>query len=109
MDGREPLLVLSAREALTAEALFERMFPADDHGPGAREIGVIPYLDRSLAGAYREYVSTYRNGLAMLDRMSQDRFGVRFADADEEAQDRLLIDLEQGEIPDWILPDQGAF
>src|SRR5688500_549966 len=45
----EPLLALSAREARTAEAAFERMFPADEHGPGAREIGVVRYLDRALA------------------------------------------------------------
>ena len=77
----EPLLALSAREALTAEAVFERMFPADESGPGAREIGVVNYLDRALAGAYREHLPVYRNGLALLDRVSQARFGVGFASA----------------------------
>ena len=47
MDESEPLLALTAREASTAAAVFERMFPADDHGPGAREIGVVTYLDRA--------------------------------------------------------------
>ena len=105
----EALLVLSAREALTAEAVFERMFPADEHGPGAREIGVVTYLDRALAGAYREHLPVYRNGLALLDSASQARFGVRFASAEEPAQDDLIGDLERGEIPGWVVPDQGSF
>ena len=48
------------------------MFPADEYGPGAREIGVVTYLDRALAGAYREHLPAYRNGLALLDSASQD-------------------------------------
>ena len=109
MAEPEPLLCLSAREALTAEAVFERMFPANDHGPGAREIGVVTYLDRALAGAYRDHLPVYRNGLALLDGVSQARFGVRFASAAEPAQDELISDLERGEIPGWVVPDQGSF
>ena len=84
----EPLLALSAREALTAEAVFERMFPADESGPGAFEIGVVNYLDRALAGTYREHLPIYRNGLALLDRVSQARFGLGFANASASAQDQ---------------------
>src|ERR671911_1425639 len=101
----EALLALSAREALTAEALFERLFPADEYGPGAREIGVVSYLDQALAGAYREYLPDYRNGLALFDSVSQARFGERFADAAEPAQDDLIGELERGEIPGWLVPD----
>ena len=65
------MLVLSSREAFTAEAVFERMFPANEDGPGAREIGVVTYLDWALAGEYREHLPAYRNGLALLDSASQ--------------------------------------
>ena len=109
MAESEALLALSAREAQTAEALFERLFPADEYGSGAREIGVVSYLDRALAGAYREYLPVYRNGLALLDRVSQARFGVRFASAPSADQDGLLADLELGGIPGWVLPDQASF
>src|SRR5215211_2060575 len=61
MRSPEPLLALSVHEALTTGAAFERMFPADDRGPGAREIGVVSYLDRALAGTYSEHLSDYRN------------------------------------------------
>jgi gluconate 2-dehydrogenase alpha chain len=105
----EALLALSTREALTTEAVFERLFPADEYGPGAREIGVVTYLDRALAGAYREQLPVYRIGLALLDSASQTRFGVRFASAADGEQDELIGDLERGEIPGWVIPDQGSF
>ena len=91
------------------EAVFERMFPDDEHGPGAPEIGVVTYIDRALAGAYREQLPVYRNGLALLDSTSQAKFGVRFASASAAEQDGLLTDLERGEISGWVLPDQASF
>ncbi len=109
MTEREPLLALSAREALTAEAMFERMFPADECGPGARDIGVVGYLDRALTGAYREDLPVYRNGLARLDSVSQARFGVRFASAAERERDELIGELERGAIAGWGVPDQTSF
>jgi gluconate 2-dehydrogenase alpha chain len=45
---------LSRYEARTAAEIFERLFPADEHGPGAAAIGVLTYVDRALAGAYRD-------------------------------------------------------
>jgi hypothetical protein len=50
------LVTFNRREACTAAALFERMFPADENGAGATEIGVVAYLDGSLAGAYADKV-----------------------------------------------------
>jgi gluconate 2-dehydrogenase alpha chain len=109
LDEPEPLLALSAAEASTAAAVFQRMFPVDEQDPGAREIGVVTYLDRALAGAYREYTSIYRTGLALLDSVSQDRYGVVFANATESAQDQLISDLERRAIPGWVVPDQESF
>jgi hypothetical protein len=62
------LVTLNPHEARSAAALFERMFPADENGAGATEIGVVAYLDGSLAGAYADKVEPYRLGLAALDR-----------------------------------------
>ena len=62
------LVTLNPHEARTAEALFDRMFPADENGPGASGVGVVSYLDGALAGAYADKVETYRVGLVALDR-----------------------------------------
>ena len=43
---------LSLAEAATLEPFFERLFPADENGPGASSIGVLAYLDRALSGPY---------------------------------------------------------
>ena len=109
MDAPEALLALTAREAQIADAVFERMFPADENGPGARDIGVTTYLDRALAGAYRDRVGTYRQGLAMLNRASEDRFGVGFAEASSGDQDALLGELETGRVAGWETPEQRPF
>jgi gluconate 2-dehydrogenase alpha chain len=109
LDEPESLLALSAAEALCVAAVFDRMFPSDEQDPGAREIGACTYLDRALAGAYREYLPVYRNGLALLDSVSRARYDVSFASAAESAQDDLIDDLERGTIPDWMVPDQSSF
>ena len=109
MGESEPFLALTPREAETAAAVFERMFPADENGPGAREIGVVTYLDRALAGAYREHLPAYRAGLALLDAVSRLRFGKAFADAGPAEQDALLAELERGAIAGWTLPEQVPF
>jgi gluconate 2-dehydrogenase alpha chain len=109
LTERGALLVLDPREAVTAEAIFARMFPADERSPGAREIGVVAYLDGALASAERDHLPAYRVGLAMLDAASQARYGQTFTATTVENQDALLRDLERGDIPDWTHPDQRSF
>jgi len=103
------LVTLNTHEARTAAAIFERLFPADENGPGADEIGVLDYVDRALAGAYHDKVETYRIGLATLDRVARERHGPHFADCDPEQQDGLLTGLERGELPDFKTPPQQSF
>ena len=82
MEGRSTaLMTLNPREARTAAAVFERLFPADQHGPGAIEIGVLAYVDQALAGAYRDKVEAYRLGLAALDRAARRRYEACFPTA----------------------------
>jgi gluconate 2-dehydrogenase gamma chain len=49
---RIPLRFLSQSEALIVAAAVSRIFPSDDAGPGAREAGVVIYIDRQLAGPW---------------------------------------------------------
>jgi gluconate 2-dehydrogenase alpha chain len=109
VEGRTPLITLSPHEGRTAAALFERIFPADENGPGAQEIGVVAYVDRALTGAYRDRVDAYRLGLAALDRAAKGRFGRPFVDCDPEGQDALISDLEHGALPNFHIPPQREF
>jgi gluconate 2-dehydrogenase alpha chain len=103
------LVTFNRHEACTAAALFERMFPADENGPGATEIGVVAYLDGALAGAYADKVEPYRLGLAALDRAAKQLCGKSFADCEVERQDELMGKQERGELPDLRTPPQQSF
>nr|MDP8945957.1 gluconate 2-dehydrogenase subunit 3 family protein [Actinomycetota bacterium] len=110
MEERTPaLLVLNPYEAGTAAAIFERLFPADEHDPGATELGVLGYLDRALGGAYQDKADTYRLGLAALDLAARRRSGTSFADCAAEQQDALITELEKGVLPNFRVPPQRDF
>jgi gluconate 2-dehydrogenase alpha chain len=110
LEKRTPaLLVLNAYEARTASAIFDRLFPADGDTPGATEIGVLTYLDRALAGAYRDRAEDYRIGLAALDLAARRRCGAPFAECTSEQQDALIAELERGVLPDFQIPPQRVF
>src|SRR3984893_374349 len=49
---RVPLRFFTAAEARTVEAACSRIFPSDDSGPGAKEAGVVIFIDRQLAGPH---------------------------------------------------------
>ena len=49
---RIPLRFFDETEALIVTAAATRIFPSDDSGPGAKEAGVVIYIDRQLAGPY---------------------------------------------------------
>ena len=106
MDDSATLLALTPEEARTAEAIFERLFPADATGPGAREIGAVRYLDRALAGAYSDQLTIYRDGLERLDGVTMARHGQGFTDCAPGQQDGLLGDLEAGRLDHFERPDQ---
>lgn len=109
VQDRGAFVVFGSREARAAEALFERFFPADENGPGAREIGVVDYVDRALSDAYRDCVEPYSLGLAAIDRAARRRFGEPFADCGNDQQNGLIRELENGGLPGLKNPSAGAF
>jgi gluconate 2-dehydrogenase gamma chain len=59
---RVPLRFFTAAEARVVSEACERIFPADDSGPGATEAGVVVYIDRQLAGPYGRDKYRYTKG-----------------------------------------------
>jgi gluconate 2-dehydrogenase gamma chain len=59
---RIPLRFLTQAEALIVAAAAARIFPSDDAGPGAREAGVVIYIDRQLAGPWGRDLRRYTQG-----------------------------------------------
>ena len=109
MDHVSALITFNPHEGRTAAAIFERLFPADETGAGAIDIGVVAYVDRALSGPYADLVEEYRLGFAGLDRAAHERAGMAFADLTVGEQDRLVAELERGELPHWQSKAQRAF
>ena len=57
-----PLRFFTESEALIVAAATSRIFPSDDSGPGAKEAGVVVYIDRQLGGPYGRDRYRYTQG-----------------------------------------------
>jgi gluconate 2-dehydrogenase gamma chain len=82
-------------EGQTVSAICERIIPTDQD-PGAREAGVVNYIDLQLMGPYKRHRATYRRGIKGVEQTSLKMFGNRFTELSPERQDEVLKELEQG-------------
>ncbi len=89
----DALLFLNEQDARTIEAIAARIIPGDSLDPGAREAGVLCYIDRTLAGFHKDLQSLYRRGLWELEAYCQETCRQSFTELDEETQDRVLDDI----------------
>src|SRR3989442_7183234 len=83
-------------EAAEIEAITARIIPTDDT-PGAREAGVVYFIDRGLATFAVENQKTYREGLPELQARVTEMFpGVaQFSAATPEQQDEVLHSFDE--------------
>ena len=83
--------------------------PAGPGKAGAREAGVLNYIDLALAGAYEHLQDFYRRGLAALDGYCRKAHNTPFARLDAAKQDEVITALEQGKASGFTWPSQQAF
>jgi hypothetical protein len=83
--------VLTAPEARELEAIAARILPTTDT-PGAREAGVIWFMDMSFGSIMKEGLDRVRTGLVDFQSGIPDAFpgAALFSDLDEGDQDRYL-------------------
>lgn len=86
--------VLSDSEARTLAVLCDQIIPADDF-PSASQAGVVTFIDRQLARAYRRHRKAYRAGLAVAERLARTRFGAALHEATPAQQLQLALELEK--------------
>jgi gluconate 2-dehydrogenase gamma chain len=93
--GQQSFTNLTARQAVTLEAAAARILPSDDGTPGAREAGVIHFIDRSLGGFGAAAKPAFEACAAELDRRAEEVEATRTYDAlSPERQDELLRAIE---------------
>jgi len=90
-----PLETFSREEARIVEALCDQVIPADD-SPGAKQAGVLYYIDRQLAGPLQRFQPAYHEGLSRLRDACHDRTGRDFPDLPFPEQTKFLEDMETG-------------
>lgn len=89
--------VLTAAQARDVEAIAAQIIPTDEL-PGAREAGVVYFIDQALKTFASDVVPVYQKGLVELNAMTgQKHPGVKqFADASPAQQHALLEELGNG-------------
>ncbi len=86
--------VLTAEQAREVEAIASQIIPTDDL-PGAKEAGVVYFIDRGLKTFASDSLPVYEKGLAHLNQLTATKYpGTKsFADAAAEQQEALLVEL----------------
>lgn len=119
--NQAPMFFTQSQLQLT-EAAAERIFPKDELGPGAAELGVAFYIDHQLAGRWGHNVREYRMGpfqagettqgqhqsiprhevftmgLQAIEDASKSKYNKSFTELADEEKDAILTSLQKGEI-----------
>ena len=96
-------------DAATVEAFTERLMPGAPGKPGARDAGVLNYIDLALAGAYADLQDFYRRGLAQLDQYSRETYREPFVRLSAAQQEAVITALEEGKATGFVWPTAQAF
>jgi len=100
---------LNDENAATVAAFAERLMPGAPGKPGARDAGVLNYIDLALAGAYADQQDFCRRGLAALDAHCKKTFSKPFVELSPSQQDEVITALEQGKASEFTYPTAQAF
>lgn len=85
-------------ERALVDELSELIVPADEHSPGARAAKVAAYIDARLAEAFDEQDrTTWREGLALVDRLSREATGQAFMHAPPADRVAVLTRMARNE------------
>lgn len=120
VNYNQALMFFNQEQFQLTEAACERIFPQDEHGPGAKELGVAFYIDHQLASPWginaKDYMTgpfypgeptqgmqtslkraeIFTLGLQGLADYSKKKYNKRFTDLTEAEQDETLKVFEAG-------------
>ena len=88
---------LRTEHAAVLESMLARLIPSDELGPGAREAGVVGYVETALREWHSHHAEVYAAGLEALEQRARTELGRGFAACEPAEQDALLGAVEQDE------------
>ncbi len=81
-------------------AIFERLIPADENGPGSAALGITGFVENGLqgglAGGLSAAMPLYEAGLPAVDAYAQSAYGGPFVSLSGAQQDAVLADVQSG-------------
>ncbi|MFF2483416.1 gluconate 2-dehydrogenase subunit 3 family protein [Paenibacillus sp. NPDC058071] len=129
----QALMYMTQEQFQITEAAVERIFPADDLGPGAKALGVAFFIDHQLAGPWginaRDYMTgpfheaeatqgyqlgfkrheLIAMGLNKIRDYTTEKYQKRFTELTPEEQDAVLTALEKDEVKMKGVPSSTFF
>lgn len=127
------LMNFTQAEFAVIDAASERIFPKDDNGPGASDLGVAFYIDHQLAGSYgfnaRDYMEPpffhgeevqgyqgrlkrreiFKFGIREMENYSHQKYDKGFTELDAEQQDKVLQDFQEDKVKLATISPNGFF
>jgi gluconate 2-dehydrogenase gamma chain len=85
-------------EARMVEAITEQLIPAGAE-PGAKEAGVVYYIDLQLSKRFKKHRKAYSDGLADVDTASLKAYNKRFVELTSDQQIEVLNSVEEHAAP----------
>jgi len=82
----------TAHEYATVGVLVDLIIPKDDRSGSATEAGVPEFMDFMMIDQPRRQIAM-RGGLALIDRLSEERFGKRFVACTDRERRQLLDEI----------------
>ena len=100
---------LNQDDSAAIDAFTERLMPGAPGQPGARDAGVLNYIDLALAGAYAELQDFYRRGCAALEGHCRKTYSKSFAQLTAAEQDAVITAMIEGKASSFTWPTSQAF
>ena len=92
-------MFFTKQELALVDELTELIIPADDHSPGARAAQVAGYIDFRLSESFNEQPKIlWREGLKLVEQLSQEMHGKSFLEGSQEQRIALLTRIAQNEL-----------
>lgn len=95
----KPPLFFTKEEFALVDELTELILPTDEHSQGARAAQVAGYIDFRLSESFEDQPKTmWRDGLKLIEQLSQEMHGKRFLEASHEQRVALLTRISENEM-----------